>query len=93
MSLLLLFVPASIGGRSWSSRSVLCSFGFYVLRRLTEVRLLSVLNTQSHIRSSFTPWLLEVKDVNLDSLPPWYEKKMFKDFMRDHNIHVSWKRR
>ncbi|KAJ0267162.1 Nucleic acid-binding protein [Hirschfeldia incana] len=36
-------------------------------------------------RPEFTAWLLEVKKVNLESLPPWEEKKMFKDFMEDHN--------
>ncbi|CAN7066657.1 hypothetical protein IGI04_039606 [Brassica rapa subsp. trilocularis] len=36
-------------------------------------------------RPEFTAWLLEVKEVNLESLPPWEEKKMFKDFMEDHN--------
>ncbi|CAH2070051.1 unnamed protein product [Thlaspi arvense] len=36
-------------------------------------------------RPEFTAWLLEVKEVNLESLPAWEEKKMFKDFMEDHN--------
>ncbi|KAL0750085.1 hypothetical protein Bca101_032088 [Brassica carinata] len=31
-------------------------------------------------RPEFTAWLLEVKEVNLESLPPWEEKKMFKEY-------------
>ncbi|XP_050219035.1 DEAD-box ATP-dependent RNA helicase 42 [Mercurialis annua] len=36
-------------------------------------------------RPEFTAWLLEVKQVNLESLPNWEEKQMFKEFMEDHN--------
>ncbi|CAM8891213.1 unnamed protein product [Rhodiola kirilowii] len=36
-------------------------------------------------RPEFTAWLLEVKKVNLESLPNWEEKQMFKEFMEDHN--------
>ncbi|KAK2993605.1 hypothetical protein RJ640_004467, partial [Escallonia rubra] len=36
-------------------------------------------------RPEFTAWLLEVKQVNLESLPNWEEKQMFKQFMEDHN--------
>jgi hypothetical protein len=32
-------------------------------------------------RPEFTAWLLEVKKVNLESLPPWEEKKMFKEYV------------
>ncbi|KAF7142060.1 hypothetical protein RHSIM_Rhsim06G0197200 [Rhododendron simsii] len=36
-------------------------------------------------RPEFTAWLAEVKQVNLESLPNWEEKQMFKQFMEDHN--------
>lgn len=36
-------------------------------------------------RPEFTAWLLEVKQVNLESLSNWEEKQMFKEFMEDHN--------
>ncbi|XP_073299215.1 uncharacterized protein [Primulina huaijiensis] len=36
-------------------------------------------------RPEFTAWLAEVKEVNLESLPNWEEKQLFKDFMEDHN--------
>ncbi|KAK1430995.1 hypothetical protein QVD17_14177 [Tagetes erecta] len=36
-------------------------------------------------RPEFTAWLSEVKQVNLESLPNWEEKQMFKQFMEDHN--------
>lgn len=36
-------------------------------------------------RPEFTAWLLEVKQVNLESLANWEEKQMFKEFMEDHN--------
>ncbi|PSS05605.1 DEAD-box ATP-dependent RNA helicase [Actinidia chinensis var. chinensis] len=36
-------------------------------------------------RPEFTAWLAEVKQVNLESLPNWEEKQMFKAFMEDHN--------
>ncbi|XP_065862110.1 uncharacterized protein [Euphorbia lathyris] len=36
-------------------------------------------------RPEFTAWLLEVKQVNMESLPNWEEKQMFKEFMEDHN--------
>ncbi|XP_052178537.1 vicilin-like seed storage protein At2g18540 [Diospyros lotus] len=36
-------------------------------------------------RPEFTAWLAEVKQVNLESLPNWEEKQMFKEFMEDHN--------
>uniref|UniRef100_A0A7N0SXV3 Nucleic acid binding protein n=1 Tax=Kalanchoe fedtschenkoi TaxID=63787 RepID=A0A7N0SXV3_KALFE len=36
-------------------------------------------------RPEFTAWLQEVKQVNLESLPNWEEKQMFKEFMEDHN--------
>ncbi|KAJ0102956.1 hypothetical protein Patl1_04617 [Pistacia atlantica] len=46
-------------------------------------------------RPEFTAWLAEVRqglgkqlqrgDVNLESLPNWEEKQMFKQFMEDHN--------
>ncbi|KAI3466122.1 hypothetical protein Pfo_022785 [Paulownia fortunei] len=36
-------------------------------------------------RPEFTAWLAEVKQVNLESLPNWEEKQLFKDFMEDHN--------
>ncbi|EYU44931.1 hypothetical protein ABFS82_13G075200 [Erythranthe guttata] len=36
-------------------------------------------------RPEFTAWLGEVKKVNLESLPNWEEKQLFKDFMEDHN--------
>ncbi|XP_027064055.1 uncharacterized protein [Coffea arabica] len=36
-------------------------------------------------RPEFTAWLAEVKKVNLESLPNWEEKQMFKEFMEDHN--------
>lgn len=36
-------------------------------------------------RPEFTAWLQEVKQVNLESLPNWEEKQMFKQFMEDHN--------
>ncbi|XP_018850353.1 RNA-binding protein 25 [Juglans regia] len=36
-------------------------------------------------RPEFTAWLGEVKQVNLESLPNWEEKQMFKVFMEDHN--------
>ncbi|KAG5546267.1 hypothetical protein RHGRI_018442 [Rhododendron griersonianum] len=36
-------------------------------------------------RPEFTAWLAEVKEVNLESLPNWEEKQMFKQFMEDHN--------
>ncbi|KAL3652543.1 hypothetical protein CASFOL_002224 [Castilleja foliolosa] len=36
-------------------------------------------------RPEFTAWLAEVKKVNLESLPNWEEKQLFKDFMEDHN--------
>ncbi|KAL6999498.1 hypothetical protein U1Q18_000658 [Sarracenia purpurea var. burkii] len=36
-------------------------------------------------RPEFTAWLAEVKEVNLESLPNWEEKQMFKEFMEDHN--------
>ncbi|GMH14333.1 hypothetical protein Nepgr_016174 [Nepenthes gracilis] len=36
-------------------------------------------------RPEFTAWLAEVKQVNLESLPNWEEKKMFKEFMEDYN--------
>ncbi|KAJ0774255.1 hypothetical protein HanOQP8_Chr03g0109451 [Helianthus annuus] len=31
-------------------------------------------------RPEFTAWLLEVKQVNLESLPNWEEKQMFKQY-------------
>nr|XP_027061004.1 uncharacterized protein LOC113687640 [Coffea arabica] len=37
------------------------------------------------ISDEFTAWLAEVKKVNLESLPNWEEKQMFKEFMEDHN--------
>lgn len=36
-------------------------------------------------RPEFTAWLAEVKQVNLESLPNWEEKKMFKEYMEDFN--------
>ncbi|XP_071736612.1 uncharacterized protein [Rutidosis leptorrhynchoides] len=36
-------------------------------------------------RPEFTAWLAEVKQVNLESMPNWEEKQMFKQFMEDHN--------
>ncbi|XP_073156292.1 uncharacterized protein [Henckelia pumila] len=36
-------------------------------------------------RPEFLAWLAEVKQVNLESLPNWEEKQLFKDFMEDHN--------
>jgi hypothetical protein len=36
-------------------------------------------------RPEFTAWLAEIKQVNLESLPNWEEKQMFKQFMEDHN--------
>lgn len=36
-------------------------------------------------RPEFTAWLAEVKQVNLESLPNWEEKQLFKQFMEDHN--------
>ncbi|KAK6946732.1 hypothetical protein RJ641_000205 [Dillenia turbinata] len=36
-------------------------------------------------RPEFSAWLAEVKQVNLESLQNWEEKKLFKDFMEDHN--------
>ncbi|XP_073058392.1 uncharacterized protein [Primulina eburnea] len=33
----------------------------------------------------FIAWLVEVKQVNLKSLPNWEERQLFKDFMEDHN--------
>lgn len=36
-------------------------------------------------RPEFTAWLAEVKQVNLETLPNWEEKQMFKQFMEDHN--------
>ncbi|RAL45481.1 hypothetical protein DM860_014870 [Cuscuta australis] len=36
-------------------------------------------------RPEFTSWLAEVKQVNLESLPNWEEKQLFKEFMEDHN--------
>uniref|UniRef100_A0A2P2MNE2 Nucleic acid binding protein n=1 Tax=Rhizophora mucronata TaxID=61149 RepID=A0A2P2MNE2_RHIMU len=36
-------------------------------------------------RPEFTAWLAEVKQINLESLPNWEEKQMFKEFMEDHN--------
>ncbi|XP_039014084.1 vicilin-like seed storage protein At2g18540 [Hibiscus syriacus] len=36
-------------------------------------------------RPEFTAWLSEVKQINLESLPNWEEKQLFKDFMEDHN--------
>ncbi|XP_031254372.1 vicilin-like seed storage protein At2g18540 [Pistacia vera] len=36
-------------------------------------------------RPEFTAWLAEVRQVNLESLPNWEEKQMFKQFMEDHN--------
>ncbi|KAL6314749.1 hypothetical protein AAG906_027097 [Vitis piasezkii] len=36
-------------------------------------------------RPEFTAWLAEIKQVNLESLPNWEEKQMFKEFMEDHN--------
>ncbi|KAK5834195.1 hypothetical protein PVK06_018069 [Gossypium arboreum] len=36
-------------------------------------------------RPEFTAWLAEVKQINLESLPNWEEKQLFKDFMEDHN--------
>ncbi|CAA0808521.1 Unknown protein [Striga hermonthica] len=36
-------------------------------------------------RPEFTAWLAEIKKVNLESLPNWEEKQLFKDFMEDHN--------
>lgn len=36
-------------------------------------------------RPEFTAWLAEVKLINLETLPNWEEKQMFKEFMEDHN--------
>ncbi|KAK6229458.1 hypothetical protein QQP08_021813 [Theobroma cacao] len=36
-------------------------------------------------RPEFTAWLAEVKQINLESLPNWEEKQLFKAFMEDHN--------
>ncbi|OVA00588.1 hypothetical protein BVC80_9087g87 [Macleaya cordata] len=36
-------------------------------------------------RPEFNAWLSEVKQVNLETLPNWEEKQMFKQFMEDHN--------
>ncbi|KMS97972.1 hypothetical protein BVRB_4g096910 [Beta vulgaris subsp. vulgaris] len=36
-------------------------------------------------RPEFTAWLAEVKEVNLESLSNWEEKKMFKEYMEDYN--------
>ncbi|KAK4344079.1 hypothetical protein RND71_037173 [Anisodus tanguticus] len=36
-------------------------------------------------RPEFTAWLAEIKQVNLESLPNWEEKQLFKQFMEDHN--------
>ncbi|KAM7279768.1 hypothetical protein ACFE04_006902 [Oxalis oulophora] len=41
--------------------------------------------SESNKRPEFTAWLSEVKKINLESLPNWEEKQMFKDFMEDHN--------
>ncbi|RVW71961.1 hypothetical protein CK203_052520 [Vitis vinifera] len=40
---------------------------------------------QGNKRPEFTAWLAEIKQVNLESLPNWEEKQMFKEFMEDHN--------
>ncbi|KZV25870.1 hypothetical protein F511_31663 [Dorcoceras hygrometricum] len=36
-------------------------------------------------RPEFIAWLAEVKQVNSESLSNWEEKRLFKDFMEDHN--------
>ncbi|CAH9144647.1 unnamed protein product [Cuscuta epithymum] len=36
-------------------------------------------------RPEFTAWLSEIKQVNLEALPNWEEKQLFKEFMEDHN--------
>ncbi|XP_060209356.1 vicilin-like seed storage protein At2g18540 [Lycium barbarum] len=36
-------------------------------------------------RPEFTAWLAEIKKMNLESLPNWEEKQLFKQFMEDHN--------
>ncbi|KAH7512526.1 hypothetical protein FEM48_Zijuj12G0099900 [Ziziphus jujuba var. spinosa] len=58
------------------SRAVTNSWGKYGIIRETDMW------TK---RPEFTAWLAEVKQVNLESLPNWEEKQMFKEFMEDHN--------
>ncbi|CDI82107.1 hypothetical protein, conserved [Eimeria acervulina] len=36
-------------------------------------------------RPEFTLWLLEVKDINIEALSNWEEKKLFSDFAEDFN--------
>ncbi|MCL7030199.1 hypothetical protein MKW94_029815, partial [Papaver nudicaule] len=36
-------------------------------------------------RPEFSAWLSEVKEVNLETVPNWEEKQLFKQFMEDHN--------
>ncbi|KAL9265918.1 hypothetical protein AKJ16_DCAP20077 [Drosera capensis] len=36
-------------------------------------------------RPEFSAWLAEVRQVNLETLPNWEEKKMFKEYMEDYN--------
>lgn len=36
-------------------------------------------------RPEFSAWLQEVKEVNLETVPTWEEKQMFKEYMEDYN--------
>ncbi|XP_002960340.2 vicilin-like seed storage protein At2g18540 [Selaginella moellendorffii] len=36
-------------------------------------------------RPEFSAWLSEVKKVNLETLPNWEERQMFKEYMEDYN--------
>lgn len=36
-------------------------------------------------RPEFSAWLGEVKQVNMETLPAWEEKQMFKEYMEDYN--------
>ncbi|KAI5070081.1 hypothetical protein GOP47_0014424 [Adiantum capillus-veneris] len=36
-------------------------------------------------RPEFSAWLAEVKKVNLETMPAWEEKQMFKEYMEDFN--------
>ncbi|MCO5584386.1 hypothetical protein L7F22_038312 [Adiantum nelumboides] len=36
-------------------------------------------------RPEFSAWLAEIKKVNLETMPAWEEKQMFKEYMEDFN--------
>ncbi|RRT81485.1 hypothetical protein B296_00001027 [Ensete ventricosum] len=53
----------------------------YIVKSVSAIR--DILQSRSSLglnkRPEFTAWLSEVKQVNLETLPNWEEKQMFKE--------------